>query len=94
MNLIVDQMVELEVVRIADRDALIKRLAGASVVQNGLAVFREIVGTCGQYVGKEYHQYDQCGKYYIRTGHFKVFLLLFSGFHIPSKNFSCVIWPL
>ena len=61
---------------------------------NGLAVFREIVGTCGQYVGKEYHQYDQCGKYYIRTGHFKVFLLLFSGFHIPSKNFSCVIWPL
>ena len=39
MDLIVDQMVELEVVRVADRDALVKRLAGPAVIEDGLAVF-------------------------------------------------------
>ena len=38
MDLIVDQMVQLQVVRIADRDALVKRLACPAVIQNGLAV--------------------------------------------------------
>ena len=39
MNLIINQMVEFEVVWVADRDALVKRLAGPAVIEDGLAVF-------------------------------------------------------
>ena len=38
MNLIIDQVMQLEVVHDADRDRVVKLFAGASVVQNGLAV--------------------------------------------------------
>ena len=41
MDLIIDQMMELEVIRIADRDKVIERLAGAAVVQDRLAVLAE-----------------------------------------------------
>ena len=41
MDLIIDQMMELEVIRIADRDKVIERLAGAAVIQDRLAVLAE-----------------------------------------------------
>ena len=41
MDLIIDQMMELEVIRIADRDKVVERLAGAAVIQDRLAVLAE-----------------------------------------------------
>ena len=38
MDLIVNQMMELEVVGIADGDRIVEGFAGTAVVQNGLAV--------------------------------------------------------
>ena len=42
VHLVVDQVVELEHVHVADRDLAIERLAGAAVVQHGLAAQRQV----------------------------------------------------